>query len=36
VYIVKRKPVGRMYHQNMPIEKPELLIRSVKTKSKLW
>src|SRR5215212_10468726 len=34
--MVSSKPVGRMYHQYMPIPKPELLMRSVKTKSALW
>jgi hypothetical protein len=36
VYIVSRNPAGRTYHQYMLIANPELLIRSVKTKSTLW
>ena len=41
VYIVSRKPTGRTRNQYVPpliapSAKPELLIRSVKTKSALW
>ena len=34
--MVSRKPAGRTNHQYIPMPKPELLIRSVKTKSTLW
>src|SRR5215216_2830780 len=36
VYCVSRKPSGRMYHQYMLSEKPELLIVSVKTNDGDW
>src|SRR5690349_13052465 len=36
VYCVSRNPSGSTYNQYMPSEKPELLIRSVKTKDGDW